>query len=142
LNDLLCILVLFCILRVKNMTNKIYVGNLSYRTSEDQLAENFSKFGKISGTVVVIDRATNRSKGFGFITFESDNSAQQAVQEMNGKELDGRTIKVSIAKPPKEREMGGGGGRGGSRSGGFGGGGRREGGAGGRGGNGGGRGGY
>ncbi len=95
------------------MTNKIYVGNLSYRTAEDQLAQHFGKFGQISSTVIVIDRATNRSKGFGFITFESENAAQQAVQEMNGKEIDGRTVKVSIAKPPKEREGGGGGGMGG-----------------------------
>src|SRR5262245_60112325 len=110
------------------MTNKIYVGNLSYRTAEDQLAQHFGKFGQISSTVIVIDRATNRSKGFGFITFDSDNAAQQVVQEMNGKEIDGRNVKVSIAKPPKEREGGGGGmgGRsGGGRSGGFG---RREGG--------------
>jgi len=125
------------------MTNKIYVGNLSYRTAEDQLAQHFGKFGQISSTVIVIDRATNRSKGFGFITFESESAAQQAVQEMNGKEIDGRTVKVSIAKPPKEREPGGmGGGRSGGRPGGFGA--RREGGRdrdGGRGGNGG-RGGY
>jgi cold-inducible RNA-binding protein len=114
------------------MTNKIYVGNLSYRTAEDQLSQHFAKFGQISSTVIVIDRATNRSKGFGFITFETENAAQQAVQEMNGKEIDGRTVKVSIAKPPKEREAGGGGGgrSSGGRSGGFGGGGRREGGGG------------
>lgn len=117
------------------MTNKIYVGNLSYRTVEDQLSQHFAKFGQISSTVIVMDRATNRSKGFGFITFESENAAQQAVQEMNGKEIDGRTVKVSIAKPPKEREAGGGGRSSGGRSGGFGGG-RRE---GSRGGNGGGR---
>lgn len=134
------------------MTNKIYVGNLSYRTAEDQLAQAFGKFGQISSTVIVIDRATNRSKGFGFITFETDTAAEQAVQEMNGKEIDGRTVKVSIAKPPKEREAGGmgGGGRGGRPGGGGGFGARREGGGGGRdrgdrgdrGGNSGGRGGY
>lgn len=132
------------------MTNKIYVGNLSYRTAEDQLAQHFGKFGQISSTVIVIDRATNRSKGFGFITFESETAAQQAVQEMNGKEIDGRTVKVSIAKPPKEREAGGmGGGRsgGGRPGGGFGarrdgGGSRDRGDRGDRGGNGGGRGGY
>lgn len=110
------------------MTNKIYIGNLSYRTAEDQLSQHFTKFGTISSTVIVIDRATNRSKGFGFITFDKEEAAQQAVQEMNGKEIDGRTVKVSIAKPPKEREGGGGGG--GRRPGGFGGG-RREGGHGG-----------
>ncbi|MBS0349768.1 MAG: RNA-binding protein [Proteobacteria bacterium] len=121
------------------MSNKIYVGNLSYRTVEDQLTQQFSKFGQISNTVIVMDRATNRSKGFGFITFDNENAAQQAVQEMNGKEIDGRTVKVSIAKPPKEREGGGagGGGRPGGRSGGFGA--RRDGGGGrmggGRGGN-------
>ena len=101
------------------MTNKIYVGNLSYRTAEDQLSQHFGKFGQISSTVIVIDRASNRSKGFGFITFETDAAAQQAVQEMNGKEIDGRTVKVSIAKPPKEREAGGGS-RGGRPGGGFG----------------------
>jgi len=137
------------------MTNKIYVGNLSYRTAEDQLTQQFSKYGQISSTVIVIDRATNRSKGFGFITFEDDNAASRAVEEMNGKEIDGRTVKVSIAKPPKEREAGGsgggsgGGGRRPGGGGGFGGGGggfgggRREGGGNrDRGGNGGGRGGY
>lgn len=99
--------------------NKIYVGNLSYRTSEDQLAQAFAKFGQVSSTVIVIDRATNRSKGFGFITFDNAAAAQKAVEEMNGKEIDGRTVKVSIAKPPKEREGsgGGGGGRSGGRSG-------------------------
>ncbi len=109
------------------MTNKIYVGNLSYRTAEDQLAQHFKEFGQITSTVIVIDRATNRSKGFGFITFNDESSAQVAVDKMNGKEIDGRTVKVSIAKPPKEREGGGmgGGGRSGGRSGGFGG--RREG---------------
>lgn len=117
------------------MTNKIYVGNLSYRTAEDQLSQHFAKFGQISSTVIVIDRATNRSKGFGFITFESENAAQQAVQEMNGKEIDGRTVKVSIAKPPKEREGGGGGRSGGRPGGGFGGGRREGGGRGGPGGN-------
>ncbi len=124
--------------------NKIYVGNLSYRTSEDQLAQAFAKFGQVSSTVIVIDRATNRSKGFGFITFENAAAAQKAVEEMNGKEIDGRTVKVSIAKPPKEREGSGGGGRSGGRSGGFGGGrssggGRDRGDRGDRGGNGGGR---
>lgn len=115
------------------MNTKIYVGNLSYRTGEDQLSQHFAKYGQISSVVIVMDRATNRSKGFGFITFENQNAAQAAL-EMNGKELDGRTIKVSIAKPPKEREAGGGR-SGGGRSSGFGGG--RSGGP--RGGNGGGR---
>lgn len=116
------------------MNTKIYVGNLSYRTGEDQLSQHFGKFGQVSSVVIVMDRATSRSKGFGFITFENAAAANQAVQEMNGKEIDGRTIKVSIAKPPKEREPGES--RGGSR-GGYGGGGRSSGGS--RGGNGGGR---
>jgi len=110
------------------MSNKIYIGNLSYRTDQDQLSQHFAKFGQISSTVIVMDRATNRSKGFGFITFDSETSAQQAVQEMNGKEIDGRTVKVSIAKPPKDREggMGGRSGGMGGRSGGRPGGPRRD----------------
>ncbi len=117
----------FVIESILNMNTKIYVGNLSYRTGEEQLSQHFEKFGQIASVIIVMDRLTNRSKGFGFITFENQASAQQAVQEMNGKEIDGRTIKVSIAKPPKEREGGGGGG-GVRRSGGFGGGGPRSGG--------------
>lgn len=114
------------------MTNKIYVGNLSYRTAEDQLTQSFAQFGQITDTVIVMDRATNRSKGFGFITFETADQAEKAVQGMNGKEIDGRTVKVSIAKPPtKDGERGGRSG-GGAGRGGFGGGGGRGGFGGGR----------
>ncbi len=97
--------------------NKIYVGNLSYQTSSDNLSEAFSSFGDIDEVKLIVDRETGRSKGFAFITYNESDAAQEALA-LNGSMLDGRQIKVSIAKA--EQRTGGGGGR----SGGGGGGGR------------------
>lgn len=95
--------------------NKIFIGGLSWNTNEEGLANHFSKFGNLEEVKIITDRETGRSRGFGFITFEEGDAASQAINEMDGVELDGRNIRVSLAE---ERQ---GGSRGGNR-GGFGGG--------------------
>ncbi len=79
------------------MSNKIFVGGLSWGTNEDGLRDSFSKFGEITDARVITDRATGRSRGFGFVTFEETNSVLDAVTSMNEVELDGRVIKVTEA---------------------------------------------
>ena len=101
---------------------KLYVGNLSFNTSESQLREIFEAFGDVSSASLVMDRETGRPRGFGFVEFSNDESARAAIAGMNGKNVDGRDLTVNEAKP---REAGGG--RGGF-GGGGGGGGRRGGG--------------
>lgn len=93
---------------------KIYVGNLSYNISQDDLSDFFSKFGDITETKLISDFETGRSKGFAFIEFETQEAAQNAL-EANGTELSGRNVKVSMVKENK----GGKGGRSGGRSGGY-----------------------
>jgi cold-inducible RNA-binding protein len=119
---------------------KIYVGNLSFNTNEDNLRAAFEAHGEVASATVVADRDTGRSRGFGFVEMSNDDQARAAINAMNGTELDGRQLTVNEAKP---REAGGGGGRGGfggGRGGGGGGGGGRGGfGGGGGGGGGGGR---
>ncbi|HSN57224.1 MAG TPA: RNA-binding protein, partial [Candidatus Sulfomarinibacteraceae bacterium] len=100
---------------------KLFVGSLSWNTTDEGLREAFAPFGEIAEAVVVSDRDTGRSRGFGFVTFEDDEAADQAVAALNGTELDGRTIRVDVAQA-KERNRGGGGGGGGR--GGYGGGNR------------------
>ncbi len=122
------------------MTTKLFVGNLSYSTMDQQLRDAFSAFGNVSSASVVLDRMTGQSRGFGFVEFENDEDARRAIKELDGTALDGRNINVNEAR---ERSGGGGGGRG-FGGGGGGGGGRGfggGGGGGGRGGHGGGRGG-
>jgi cold-inducible RNA-binding protein len=128
------------------MAAKLYVGNLPYSATEDGLKTHFSSDGSVASVKIIIDRETGRSKGFGFVEMESDDGAQSAVSQLDGQEYEGRSLRVSEAKPQPERDSrgGGGGGFGGGRSGGGfgGGGGNREGGGGGgrpRGGGGGGR---
>ncbi len=115
------------------MGNKIYVGNLSFSTTEESLAEKFAAFGSVASAKVIKDRETGRSKGFGFVEMESENDAMSAIEALNGKELEGRTITVSEARPQEPRGDRGGG-FGGGRGGGGGFGGGRGGGGGGRGG--------
>jgi RNA recognition motif-containing protein len=79
----------------------IYVGNLAYSVTEDDLRQAFSEFGTVTRATVITDRATGQSKGFGFV--EMSNGAEAAIQNMNGKALSGRTIKVNEAKPREER---------------------------------------
>jgi RNA recognition motif-containing protein len=91
---------------------RLFVGNLSYQTTEDQLADLFSQVGEVASATIVTDRDTGRSRGFGFIEMERD-AATQAIERFNGYELNGRTINVNEARPRPERSGGGGGGRGG-----------------------------
>src|SRR4051794_40557097 len=115
---------------------KLYVGNLTYNVNESDLEALFSQFGTVQSAQIIIDRDTNRSKGFGFVEMSSDAEAQAAIQELNGRDHDGRNLTVNEAKPREER--GGGGGYGGGGRGGRGGGGGYGGGGGGYGGGGGG----
>lgn len=118
------------------MSTKLYVGNLPYSAKEESLKEHFSSAGSVASVKIIIDRETGRSKGFGFVEMESEDGAQSAVSQLDGQEFEGRSLRVSEAKPQPERESRGGG-FGGGRSGGFGGGGNRGGDRGGRGGGGG-----
>ena len=106
---------------------KLFVGSLSWNTAENDLREAFDRFGDISEVKIITDRATGRSRGFGFITFEQDGDADAAMEAMNGTTLDGRAITVNEARERRrDGGGGGGGGRGGYRGGGGGGGGRRR----------------
>ena len=102
------------------MGNKLYVGGLSWNTDNDGLRQAFERFGDVEDVRVVTDRETGRSRGFGFVTFNSSQAAQAAISEMDGTELDGRNIKVNEAE---DKPRGGGGGGGGDRHRGHGGGG-------------------
>lgn len=104
------------------MATRLFVGSLAWATTDDSLSAFFSQVGTVTSAKVITDRATGRSKGFGFVEMSSDEEAQKAVAELNGKDLDGRTIVVNEARPMEPRENRGGFG-GGSR-GGFGGGSR------------------
>ena len=86
------------------MANKLFVGSLAWATTDDGLKAAFEKFGAITEAKVITDRATGRSRGFGFVTFNDDAAAEKAKSEMDGKMLDGRAIKVDF---PREREGGG-----------------------------------
>jgi RNA recognition motif-containing protein len=115
---------------------KLYVGNLSFQTSSDDLQQLFAQAGTVESASVVEDRETGRSRGFGFVEMSSSEEGQKAIEQFNGKEINGRNLTVNEARPRENRGGGGGGGRGG---GGFGG---NRGGGGGYGGNRGGGGGY
>ena len=81
---------------------KVYVGNLPYSIDSDKLKELFAAHGEVTEAVVISDRYSGRSKGFGFVTFADDDGAKKAIAEMNGKEFDGRELKVNEAKPREE----------------------------------------
>ena len=100
------------------MSKKLFVGSLSWDTNDEGLRNAFSPHGEISEAIVISDRDSGRSRGFGFVTFDDDESADKAVAALNGTELDGRTIKVDVAQA-KQRSNGGGGGGGGGYSGGW-----------------------
>ena len=112
------------------MSNKLYVGNLSFNTTENDLNDAFAAFGTVTETNLMMDRETGRPRGFGFVTMGSSEEANKAIEALNGKEMDGRALTVNVAKPREERAGGGGGGRreyggsGGGYGGGGGGGGR------------------
>jgi cold-inducible RNA-binding protein len=111
----------------KNTQMKLYVGNLSFNTSAQDLSELFASVGTVQSANVIEDRDTGRSRGFGFVEMSSQEEGQNAISELNGKEVDGRELKVNEAKPQDKRSGGGGGGGGrnggGGGRGGFGGGG-------------------
>lgn len=96
------------------MAKKLYVGSLSYNTTEDTLKDLFSAAGTVESATIIIDKMSNRSKGFGFVEMASDEDAAKAIEMFNGKEVDGRNIVVNEARPMEERPP--------RRSGGFGGG--------------------
>ena len=87
------------------MAKKIYVGNISFGTSEDQLKDVFSTFGEVVSVNIITDRETGRSKGFGFVELSSEDEAKAAIGALNGKEVDGRQLRVNEAqdRPKKER---------------------------------------
>ncbi|MGI8641424.1 MAG: RNA recognition motif domain-containing protein [Pyrinomonadaceae bacterium] len=124
------------------MSTKLYVGNLSFDTSSQDLEELFGGLGTVESATIIEDRDTGRSRGFAFVEMSSKEEAAQAIEQFNGKEIDGRELKVNEAKPRESRSggggggggrggYGGGGGRGGNRGGGGGGGGYGGGGGGG-----------
>ena len=107
------------------MGTKLFVGNLSFNTTEGQILELFKTVGNVSSCELILDKFTSKSRGFAFVEMGSQEEANKAVTELNGKELDGRALTVNEARPREERPRGDfGGGRGGG--GGGGGGGRRE----------------
>ena len=105
------------------MGKKLYVGNLSYETTDASLEQLFAPFGEVRSAQVIQDRDTGRSKGFGFVEMSDDNAARAAIQALNEKEHDGRRLTVNEARPREERSGGGGGGGRGRGGGGYGGGG-------------------
>jgi cold-inducible RNA-binding protein len=106
------------------MSNKLFVGNLSFSTTENDLQDAFAAYGTVTEANLMMDRATGRARGFGFVTMSTPEEAQKAIEGMNGKSVDGRALTVNLAKPREERAGGGGGGR--REYGGGGGGGRNR----------------
>jgi cold-inducible RNA-binding protein len=106
----------------ESMTKKLYVGSLKYGTDEEALKEAFSQAGQVESAVVITDRETGKSKGFGFVEMSTEEEAEKAIEMFNNSELDGRNITVNEARPRTERGPGGGGGGPRRRPGGFGGG--------------------
>ncbi|MCP4541448.1 MAG: RNA-binding protein [Chloroflexi bacterium] len=92
------------------MGKKLYVGNLSYNTTEASLKEFFTGVGQVESVNLITDRMSGRSRGFGFVEMESETVAQAAISQLNGRELDGRSLKIAEAKPQQRRDGGGGGG--------------------------------
>ena len=107
------------------MGRKLYVGNLTYETTTGDLEQLFGAYGTVQSAQVIMDRETNRSKGFGFVEMGSDQEAQAAIAALGGKEVDGRTLTVNEARPKTEGGGGRGGYGGGGGRGGYGGGGGR-----------------
>ena len=103
------------------MGKKLYVGNLSYGVSNSALEQLFSQFGTVQSAQVIQDRATGRSKGFGFVEMDNDAQAQAAIDGLHEREVDGRRLTVNEARPREDRGGGGGGGYGGGGGGGRGG---------------------
>ncbi|MDB5185924.1 MAG: rbpA [Candidatus Saccharibacteria bacterium] len=92
------------------MASKLFVGSLPYTTTSDDLQQLFAQFGTVASAVVINDRDTGRSKGFGFVEFDNDDDAKAAIKQLDGSDLDGRRIVVNEAKPREDKPRGGGGG--------------------------------
>src|SRR5471030_1364874 len=92
------------------MSNKLFVGNLSFNTTENDLQDAFAAHGTVTETNLMLDRMSGRPRGFGFITMSTAEEAQKAIAALNGAQLDGRALTVNVAKPREERAPGGGGG--------------------------------
>jgi RNA recognition motif-containing protein len=103
------------------MATKLFVGKLSFDTTDDSLKAAFAQYGTVVSASVIVDRGSNQSKGFGFVEMETQEEAQAAINALDGKELEGRTIVVSVARPREDRSQGGGGNnfRGGFQGGGY-----------------------
>lgn len=112
------------------MSTKLYVGNLSFKTTDQDLQDLFAQAGTVQSINIITDRDTGFSRGFGFVEMSSAEEGTTAIQQLNGKEIDGRSLTVNEAKPREERSNGGGGGgrNGGGGRGGYGGGGGNRGG--------------
>jgi RNA recognition motif-containing protein len=88
---------------------KLFVGGLPYSVTDEELNELFAAYGTVASATIIMDRQTGRSKGFGFVELEDDAMAEKAIEEMNGKDVGGRSIAVSVARPREERGPSGGG---------------------------------
>jgi RNA recognition motif-containing protein len=97
------------------MNNKLFVGNLSFNTTEKDLQDAFAPHGTVAEAKIMTDRTTGRPRGFAFVTMSTPEEAQKAMEALNGHSLDGRALTVNVARPPEERSGGGGGGGGGGR---------------------------
>lgn len=85
------------------MSTKVYVGNLAFTVKEEELREKFASYGELTEVVIITDKMSGRSKGFGFVTFADDEAAKKAIAELNEKEFQGRNLKVNEARPMEER---------------------------------------
>jgi len=90
--------------RIHTMSKKLYVGNLPYQTTEDDLSQSFGAHGQVTSASIITDKFSGRSKGFGFVEMSSDEDAQKAIDALNGTDFGGRNIVVNEARPPRERE--------------------------------------
>ena len=99
------------------MNNRLYVGNLAYSVTNETLIQQFSEFGNVASAKLVMDRETGSSKGFAFVEMESESDAQAAINALDGRSVEGRALKVNVARPPEPRTGGFGGGGGGDRGG-------------------------
>jgi cold-inducible RNA-binding protein len=95
------------------MATKLYVGNLSFNTTEGELQDMFAQVGKVVSCEIIMDKFTNKSRGFAFVEMASPEDAKKAIAELDGKNVDGRNLKVNEARPREDRPRGGGGGGGG-----------------------------
>ena len=89
---------------MEEQKNKLYVGNLPYTVNDEGLKELFAAVGEVTEAKVIVDKINGRSKGFGFVTMKDDETAQKAISQMDGKEIEARSIKVNVARPMRPRE--------------------------------------